>query len=277
MMCANFIDSTKGALKVFYKNNPQIKESHGLSHVLAVHAHSSKAIECISPPLSPDTSMEIQLASLLHDVDDHKYFPDPHQDSQNDDTDTDAEYRLYPNATHIMSSLGGLPPRSCTRILRMISWVSCSSNGNSVPPSIQACSHYHLLIPRWSDRLEAIGARGVVRSYRYNREHALPLSSPSSPRASDVEEVWKLAPPERFELYQASGGESEDMISHYYDKLLHVAKPPQDSVRNGYLERMGRESADALIEVCLRFGRTGLVDIGYIEGLADELEKGGSG
>jgi len=270
MMCTNFVDSTKRALEGFYKNNPQIKESHGLSHILAVHAHTSKAIECISPPLSPNTSMEIQLASLLHDVDDHKYFPNPHYTH---DDDIKTEYHLYPNAKQILSSIGHIPPQSRTRILSMISWVSCSFNGNTTPPSIKESSHYHLLIPRWSDRLEAIGARGVVRSYRYNREQSLPLSSPSSPRATNPEEVWKLATPERFESYRTSGGESDDMISHYYDKLLHVAMPPRDIVRNDYLEGMGRESADELVEVCLRFGRTGLVDVDYIERLADELEK----
>jgi len=267
-MYENFVETTKRALQVFYGVNPQIKESHGLSHALAVHSHSSNAINCTSPPLSPRISMEIQLASLLHDVDDHKYFPEHHND------DGDENYRPHHNADQIMSSIGGaLTLESRTRILHMISWVSCSSNGNSIPPSLKtsSASQYHLLIPRWSDRLEAVGACGVVRCYRYSMERSLPLSSSSSPRASNVEEVWKLTTPERFRAYRASGGESSDMISHYYDKLLHVARPPRDIVRNDYLEAMGMESADELVEVCLRFGRTGVVDVAYIEGLADVL------
>lgn len=50
------------------------------------------------------------------------------------------------------------------------------------------------------------------------------------------------------------------MISHYYDKLLHVARPPKQLVRNKYLEAIAEESSKEMIKVLLRYGETGVVD-----------------
>jgi uncharacterized protein len=61
------------------------------------------------------------------------------------------------------------------------------------------------------------------------------------------------------------------MISHYYDKLLHIARPPRNIVRNPYLEEMAQKSSTALVEVCLRFGQTGVVDEEYILGLMKKM------
>jgi uncharacterized protein len=253
----------------FYKIHTEIKASHGIRHVLAVHNHSKNAIASHLPPLSDQQSMEIQIASLLHDVDDSKYFPPPPrlqepQSQQHHDTND------LIHAKEIMHQ-SQVPIESHNVILSMIQWVSCSSNGNSVPLYIQESNHYHLLIPRWSDRLEAVGPMGVVRCYQYNQERNLPLANCHSPRAKTYEQVWEYATPERFVQYQKSGGSSTDMISHYYDKLLHIALPPSDIVRNVYLEQMQQESAVELLEVCLRFGKFGKVDEEYIMGLAKQL------
>ena len=159
----------------------------------------------------------------------------------------------------------------------MIKWVGCTENGNSIPPEIQQTNEYHLLIPRWSDRLEAVGCIGVVRCYQYNREIGAPLWKDNdlydSPRPTSEEEIWKLATPERFEDYlkcerdkiekrkstTANKRERSSMISHYYDKLLHVARPPKQLVRNKYLEAIAEESSKEMIKVLLRYGETGVV------------------
>lgn len=251
-------------VEVFYKIHTEIKESHGIRHVLAVHNHSKHAIASHSPALSSQQGMEIQIASLLHDVDDSKYFPHHHHHHHDNN-------HFLKNAKEIMHQ-SQVPPTSHDIILSMIQWVSCSKNGNSIPPSIPETNQYHLLIPRWSDRLEAVGPIGVVRCYQYNQEKQLPLWSCHSPRAKTLDQVWEYATPDRSEQYQKSGGESStDMISHYYDKLLHVALPPSDIVRNRYLEQMQQESAAELLEVCIRFGKHGVVDEDYILGLAEKL------
>lgn len=185
---------------------------------------------------------------------------------------------------------------SIERILKMISWVGCKENGNNIPPEIEPKSNqqslaptaynqqYHFLIPRWSDRLEAVGSIGVVRCYQYNRETGAPLWKDhdlyDSPRPNCEEEVWQFATPDRFESYlqrerdgndEKNRDSSSSMISHYYDKLLHVARPPPEIVRNTYLEDKAQESSKELLEVCLRFGKTGAVDEDYILNLEKTL------
>ena len=237
----------------FYHVHGDIPPSHGWSHVQAVFGHAYHAIACLDPPLTPQLAMEIQITALLHDVDDHKYFP-LHKDHEN---------------ARLLLKCANISADSINSIVYMISLVSCSDNGNSLPPDLNG--RFYLLIPRWADRLEAVGSVGVVRCYQYNQENQLPLSSCHSPRPQSLQELWELVTPERFHLYQQSGGASQDMISHYYDKLLHIACPPKDLVHNPYLECMADESSKALVQVCLRFGKTGQVDEDYIQQLAIDL------
>lgn len=242
-------------VKCFYRDHGEIKVSHGLDHIMRVYQHAVKAIACHTPPLSSKVCMEIKLASLLHDADDTKYFPNNVN---------------FENARSILKA-AEIPEDSCENILDMIRLVSCSKNGNHVPDHIRENADYQLLIPRWADRLEAVGAVGLVRCFQFNQEHHRLLSSPKSPRAQTEADVWKFATPERFDAYTASGGSSDDMISHYYDKLLHLACPPKEIVRNAYLEDQARESSKELVEMCIRFGKTGEVDEDYVRELAREL------
>jgi uncharacterized protein len=239
----------------FYRQHTEIKSSHGIDHILRVYDHAMQAIQCHTPPISSVTSMEIQMAALLHDADDTKYFP---------------QHAAYENAREILCA-AHVPEPSCERVVHMISLVSCSKNGNHVPDDIKERKEYSLLIPRWADRLEAVGAVGLVRCFQYNQEHGSPLSSPTSPRAQTEAEVWKYATPDRFHAYTSGGSCADDMISHFYDKLLHVACPPADIVRNAYLEEQAQESSKELVEMCLRFGRTGQVDVGYVHEVANKL------
>lgn len=253
-------------VKQFYVEHTEIKSSHGWIHIEAVLQHATKALESLDVAISSQTIMEIQLASLLHDVDDRKYFPNS---------------TGYPNASSLLEGAGiqqtkpgdekGLEIASHQRVLDMISWVGCSENGNSIPDTVRKANAYYLLIPRWADRLEAVGACGVVRCYQYNQEKKAPLSSSQSPRPSNEEELWsKYATTNKLQDYMDRGGASTDMISHYYDKLLHVARPPKEIVRNTYLERQAESGSKYLVEVCLRYGKTGKVDEGYIHSLMSE-------
>lgn len=106
--------------------------------------------------------------------------------------------------------------------LEMIGYVSASSNGNTVPE--RAVANPELLWARFSDRLEAIGTIGMVRCYQYNTELKIPrpLSCEQTPRPKTVEEVWANVIPARFDKYMEKK-ESDSMMDHYYDKLLHVA------------------------------------------------------
>jgi uncharacterized protein len=190
-------------LKSFYHNNPQIPESHGFGHAMAVFQHAARAVEACSPPLSSETAIQVQIAALLDDVDDEKYFPN--------------NQFLH---TKTILQKAQVPSEYWECILFMSRLVSCSKNGNRIPESIIQSGNYHLLIPRWADRLEAVGLQGVWRCFQYTQEQQRPLWSKHTPRPQTADEVWALATPGRFQAYQDRGGTSEDMISHYYDKLL---------------------------------------------------------
>ncbi len=116
--------------------------------------------------------------------------------------------------------------------LEMISYVSASSQGNSVPE--RALTNPEFLWVRFSDRLEAIGTIGVVRCLQYNEECGKPLSVETTPRPQTSEEVWANVLPERFENYMVRK-ESDSMMDHYYDKLLHVAVFDPSVVQNSFL------------------------------------------
>lgn len=252
------------------------RESHGLVHWERVHHHACMAIECL-PGLSSTQALEIEAAALLHDADDEKYFPkqEEQQSSNSSTSDYDRYASLYPNALGLLRSCGTdlLPESSHETVLFMIDAVSCSKNGNSVPQRVAESDSYHYLIPRWSDRIEAVGARGVWRCYQYNQESKLPLHTEGvTPRPKTEAELWGQLDPERFEAYTngtKTTTNDPSMMGHYYDKLLHVACPPESIVRNPYLEEKLRDSARELVEVCLRYGRTGVVDVDYIRDCAN--------
>lgn len=242
-------------VKEFYQNNPQIKTSHGIQHIMAVYSHTRKALAAATHTIAPEEEFQISCAALLHDVDDAKYF---------DSSETKN------NARGILAKAN---VSNISLIIQMIDWVSASHHGNRVPTAVlENDNAYHWLIPRWADRLEAVGTTGVVRCYQYAVEHGHALHSDASPRATSREEVWKHATPERFQEYQRSGGHSKDMISHYYDKLLHVARPPPDIVRNPYLETQANHAVAPLMEVCIQYGKTGVVDEEFFKSLEQTLD-----
>ena len=154
-------------------------------------------------------------------------------------------------------------------VVRMIDWVSCSKNGNACPEA--ARTQPELLWPRWADRLEAAGEIGVARCYMHNCHAGAPLSVESTPRPATEAEAFALATEERFAEYQRSGGNSDSMMDHYFDKLLQVARPPVDLVRNAYLEAKAAERAAPLLKICLSYGATGEVPVDEIEAIITKL------
>jgi len=215
-----------------------VDDAHGLGHALAVLAHVDRALECADPQIGPERALAVRLAALLHDADDRKLFK--HSVG-------------HENAARILRECG-VDPQVAAYALRCIALVACSANGDACPPEARAAPE--LLWPRWADRLEATGDVGVVRCWQYNRACGAPIALESTPRPTDARQVWKYATPERYAAYQASG-RSSSMLDHFYDKLLHVANPPADVVRNSYLESAAAERAAPLVAVCLEYARGG--------------------
>ena len=118
--------------------------------------------------LTHDLVLTLKLAALLHEADDHKYF----KNSKNASNILEEVIPADDSKAKILSD-----------VEEMISYVSASVNGNTVP-SI-ALSNPTFLWPRFCDRLEAIGGIGVVgavRCYQYNRETTTPLMLDTTPR-----------------------------------------------------------------------------------------------
>lgn len=93
-----------------------------------------------SKPLSAPRSLACLLAALLHDADDHKYFKPSEEtlealnSNANEFTEFEKLKLKYKNAAEIMEGLA-LPESIVDDALTMISYVSTSENGNSVPES----------------------------------------------------------------------------------------------------------------------------------------------
>merc|ERR1712013_597732 len=213
-------------------------ESHGMAHCLVVLGHMEKAISAADPTVIKNlTSQKIftlRLASLLHEADDHKYFK---------------------NSTNVKDILEDALPGNENKVKiisdveEMISYVSASANGNSVPPGARADPT--LLWPRFCDRLEAIGVVGAVRCYQYNRETTAPLMLDTTPRP----------------------GSEQEMMDHYYDKLLQIAHFDPAVVCNAYLQEVASDRVRPLVEICLEYGRTGEVPVQMLEKFEKELIK----
>ena len=133
---------------------------HDAEHTLRVYHNAMRIAET-----EPGCDREITaLAALLHDADDHKLFM----------TENNANARSF-LVKH------SVPEDEIERICRVINSVSFSRNQGRRPDTIEG------KIVQDADRLDAMGAIGIARTFAYGGLHARPL------------------------------GES---IQHFYDKLL---------------------------------------------------------
>ena len=106
----------------------------------------------------------ISLAALLHDADDHKLFS----------TENNANARAFLEENHVS-------PEKIDRICEVINAVSFSQNRGRRPETIEA------KVVQDADRLDAMGAIGIARTFAFGGEHGRPL---------------------------------EESIQHFHDKLL---------------------------------------------------------
>ena len=108
----------------------------------------------------------VALAAMLHDVDDHKLF---------DSADND-------NARKFLISKG-IPDSQIKEICRVINSVSFSKNRGKKPETVEG------MIVQDADRLDALGAIGIARTFAYGGEHKRSI---------------------------------EESVQHFYDKLLLI-------------------------------------------------------
>lgn len=123
-------------------------DGHDLNHSLRVY---SNAMTIAAGEAECDLEA-VALASLLHDADDHKLF------------DTKDNY----NARRFLSGHGVDSDRT-DLICRMINSVSFSKNRGRMPENLEG------KIVQDADRLDAMGAIGIARTFAYGGKHGRPL------------------------------------------------------------------------------------------------------
>ena len=141
---------------------------HDYHHTLRVHALARRIA------LEEGADVErVELAALLHDVDDHKLSPDTAEEK-----------------TRAVGFLKGqnLPEGEIAAIVRIIDQISFSRN--TLPPDTLEGK-----CVQDADRLDAMGAIGIARTFAFGGSHGRPIHDPA-------------------------GEDKTTSIQHFYDKLL---------------------------------------------------------
>ena len=128
----------------------------------------------------------VQLAALLHDVDDRKLSPETHEN-------------LDRARSFLMSQ--NLAPEKTETVLESIRNLSFKGTGQSIPASIEG------KIVQDADRLDAMGAIGIGRAFAFGGSRGREMYDPSQPPQRNMDP----------EAYAKSQGHT---INHFYEKLL---------------------------------------------------------
>lgn len=141
------IDAAIEYVKVLFRDNAG---GHDVSHTMRVYRNALKIAE-----QEPLCDLEIvSLGALLHDADDHKLFR----------TENNANARAFLTEQNIA-------PERIEMICRVINSVSFSKNRGRHPDTLEG------KIVQDADRLDALGAVGVARTFAYGGEHGRDLES----------------------------------------------------------------------------------------------------
>ena len=141
------IDAAVEYVSTLFQNN---SGGHDAAHTMRVY-HNAVAIA----KEEPACDMEIvSLAALLHDADDHKLFR----------TENNANARSFLESQ-------GVSAEKTEQICRAINSVSFSQNRGKRPDTAEG------KIVQDADRLDAIGAVGIARTFAFGGEHGRSLES----------------------------------------------------------------------------------------------------
>ena len=139
------IEAAKKYAENLFRND---SGGHGADHTLRVYR---TALLIAEREKGCDREI-VSLAALLHDADDHKLF----------DTENNANARSFLKAHNV-------PQERTERIIAAVNSVSFSKNRGRKPETAEG------RIVQDADRLDAIGAVGIARTFAYGGEHGRSL------------------------------------------------------------------------------------------------------
>jgi uncharacterized protein len=177
---SNLIESIKNKIKSQFENQ---EGSHDLEHILRVY---NLAVRIQS--IEGGDKEVVELGALLHDISDHKY----------NGGDFDAGWQL---AHHLILENGGseILANKVADVVKIVSFKGALVKDEET--SIEG------KIVRDADRLDAIGAIGIARTFAYggSKNQALFLEN---------------TPPVLHESKEAYFNSKTHTINHFYEKLL---------------------------------------------------------
>lgn len=141
------IEEAKAYINNVFKNNA---DGHDANHSIRVYKNACK----IAEGYPKSNHMVVSLASLLHDVDDHKLF----------NTESNMNARIFLHSQNVESDMVEF-------ICEVINGVSFSKNKGKHPESIEG------KIVQDADRLDAIGAIGIARTFAFGGKKGRSLES----------------------------------------------------------------------------------------------------
>ena len=154
---------------------------HDYWHSVRVYKNALK----IAKEMNCDTEV-IALVALLHDVDDAKLF-----DTKN-----------YETAKNIMKK-ASVVETTIDRVVNIIGEISYKGNDSVVPKSIEG------KIVQDADRLDALGAIGIARTFAYGGSRGKDIYNPNVPPQNELDEI----------AYLEGNGSS---VNHFYEKLFKL-------------------------------------------------------
>lgn len=173
---------------------------HKINHSLIVAGHAYVSLKDF-PELTNVQKDAIIIAALFHDFNDHKFI------SKDD----------YLDVGVLLSSY--ISKETIDLVVKMIDLVSCSKNGDTI------VSPSWMVIPRYADRIEAMGSIGLWRAISYGKHIGRPFVSPDTPLVYSLEELDKVVTHDRYLEYISGKRKSSSTLELFYDKILHLSVP----------------------------------------------------
>lgn len=179
------------------------EKGHSIVHALKVASNGYHALRDF-PTLTNYEKDAVILACLLHDLNDHKFV----------------HFENYIPVKELLPIFySDLHPSVPDLVQEMIDLVSCSVNGDSIVfPTWK-------VIPRYADRIEAMGKIGLKRAISYASSIQRPFTISTTLPARSLNELMVVANKDRWELYIRGHKTDTSTMDHLYDKVVHLQIP----------------------------------------------------